>query len=328
MDPLLTVARELPRDFPAAIFLVIHTPRESTGGLSEILNRNGMLSATLVSEELEVVRGKIYVAAPDRHLLLHENKAQSFEGPRENGFRPAIDPLFRSAASFYGRRVIGVVLSGAMDDGVFGLMAIKEAGGVAIVQHPYEAPVPSMPLTAIQNVEVDHIVPAREIPVLLNSLTREEISPLAPSRPAASPSIPTRDIEMTSVPPEEVAGEPSYFTCPECGGSLWQVEQGGLFRYRCHTGHGFTPNTLLSEQNEKLEKALWQATRVLKERAAIHRKLAEQARHRKLENFIDRYEERARAEDAHSRVLEQLLRQQARETQDVNTDWSLKEQSD
>src|SRR5688572_18409034 len=157
----------LPRKLNASIFVVLHTSPQGGAALPPVLERSGVLPVVFGEDGESIRRGQVYVAPPDHHLTIEGNKVAVHRGPRENGFRPAIDPLFRSAAKHFGGRVVGVVLSGALDDGTFGLMAIKEAGGAAVVQHPYEAFVPSMPLSAIQNVEVDHIVRLEEMPALL-----------------------------------------------------------------------------------------------------------------------------------------------------------------
>src|SRR5947208_719752 len=167
LEALATVLKGLPRSLNASVFVVLHTSPQSGGALSQILGRTATLPVQFAIDGETPQRGHIYVAPPDHHLTFDDGTISVARGPRENGFRPAVDPLFRAAAKQYDGRVVGVVLSGAMDDGTFGLIAVKEAGGAAIVQHPYEAFVPSMPLSAIQNVEVDHIVRSDEMPALL-----------------------------------------------------------------------------------------------------------------------------------------------------------------
>ena len=307
LDPLTMVVGGLPQTVDAAILVVVHIAPESTSFMPQILTRSGVLPADFVTEKVKIEHGRIYVAAPDTHLLVEDGYVEASRGPRENGFRPAIDPLFRSVAAAYQDRVIGVILSGALDDGVFGLMTIKESKGVAIVQHPHEAHIPCMPLAAIQNVEVDHIVAAREIASLLQSLIKSPLERTA-DKQSSTRQPESRDFKLTSVTPDSLLNSPSIFTCPDCGGSLWEVQQGGGFRYRCHTGHGFTPETLLAMQNGRVEHALWEASRVLKERAAMNRKLAERASLRDRGQISERYEERAQAEDSHASLIEELIR--------------------
>src|SRR5438552_11698106 len=171
LEALATVVSGLPRSLNASVFIVLHTSPQSGGALPQILARTATMPVEFAVDGEAPQRGRIYVAPPDHHLTFDDGIISVARGPRENGFRPAVDPLFRSAAKQYNGRVVGVVLSGAMDDGTFGLIAVKEAGGAAIVQHPYQAFVPSMPLSAIQNVEVDHIVRSEEIPTLLIKAT-------------------------------------------------------------------------------------------------------------------------------------------------------------
>jgi len=312
LEALVAVLEGLPRSLNASIFAVLHTSPQSGGALPQILQRTATLPVAFGVDGEKVERGKVYVAPPDHHLTLPDGILSVARGPRENGFRPAVDPLFRSAAKEYRERVVGVVLSGGMDDGTFGLIAVKEAGGTAIVQHPYEAFVPSMPLSAIQNVEVDHIVRAGDIPALLIQATEaglrtgpERIRPQPRMEKEADPT--QRDIDLSAVPPDAIGDSPSKFVCPECGGPLWAVEESGLTRYRCFTGHGFTPDTLLAAQDGKLENALWSAVRVLMERAALHRQLSQRTASRGMKASADRYQERAQQEEKHANVIREML---------------------
>lgn len=305
MDALITVLKGLPSQLGAAVFVVLHVSPESAGVLPQILSRSGNLPADFPNGREPIEYGRVYVAPPDHHLLVVDNEVQAISGPRENGFRPAIDPLFRSVANAFGPRSVGIVLSGALDDGTFGLLAIKKAGGVAIVQHPYEARLSSMPLSAIQNVEVDHIVRCGEMaPILLQLVdgSKDTASP-PPARPAKD----DRDVFLNMVKPDELAGPPSLYSCPECGGTLWEFSESGLPRFRCHTGHGFTPDTLLSGQNGHLEHALWSAVRVLKERAALHRQIAARGRESGQVHLVERYLAKAEEEDAKAATIEQLI---------------------
>ena len=310
LEPLTTLVRRLPRQLPAALFVVLHTSPESNGCLPQILERNGSLPARFPQPGERIEHGVIYVAPPNQHLLVSDGAVITADGPRENGFRPAIDPLFRSLAKSYPQRTIGVVLSGALDDGMFGLMAIKEAGGLAIVQHPYEALVPSMPLAAIQNVEVDKIVRAEEIASLLAEEVWKDGLAESAAYEMLEPAAAERDISLATISsdrPGLFEGPPSHFTCPECGGSLWEIRQGPLSRYRCHTGHGFTPQTLLFEQTAQLEAALWSAVRTFGDRASLHRCLARQAEERQMMSVAETYEAKAVEEDAKAETIRRVL---------------------
>jgi len=312
LEALTTILSSLPSSLNASLFVVLHTSPQSGGGLPQVLERSCLLPVAFAADNEAIDRRRVYVASPDHHLTLADGEVSVTRGPRENGFRPAVDPLFRSAAKYFGSRAVGVLLSGAMDDGTFGLMAIKEAGGTVIVQHPYEAFVPSMPLSAIQNVEVDHIVRTVEIPALLMKASEGELRTVGRSgtrrdslKRDADPT--NRDIDLSRVPPDAIPEPPSKFVCPACGGSLWEVSEGGLIRYRCHTGHGFTPQTLLAAQNGNLERALWSAIRVLSERSAMHRQLAHRTADRGMSTSAEKYQERAAQEEKHANVIRDML---------------------
>jgi two-component system chemotaxis response regulator CheB len=241
--------------------VVIHTSPEGPGLLSAILNRVGPLPATTARHGERIRGGHIYVAPPDRHLAIDGDQITLTRGPREHRFRPAIDPLFRSAAEHYGTRAIGIVLSGAMADGTHGLMRIKNAGGIAIVQDPEQAKAPMMPLSALQRVSVDYVLKSEEIGRVLTELVMNGHRNSGTKRggrstdPAPSPEHPNGDALETGTLP----GPPSPFTCPDCGGTLWELKEGALVRYRCHVGHSYSSNSLAVAQDVRLEDTLWSA---------------------------------------------------------------------
>jgi two-component system chemotaxis response regulator CheB len=228
-------------------------------------------------------------------------------GPRENGHRPAIDPLFRSAAHECSTKVIGVVLSGALDDGTAGLLAIKSRGGIAVVQDPADALYPGMPGNVLEHVQVDHVVAAASMGKLLARLTAD----LAEPPPAPAPTDMRVEVEMEGFSLEAFEGShpgrPSGFSCPDCNGVLWQIRDGGLERYRCRVGHAWSPEGLLVQQSEALEAALWVALRSLEERAALARKLAEPARRRGHSITATRFEEQAAEAQQAARLVRDLL---------------------
>jgi two-component system chemotaxis response regulator CheB len=197
-------------------------------------------------------------------------------GPRENRFRPAVDPLFRTAARAYGARVIGIVLSGGLDDGTHGLELIKRHGGLAIAQDPQHAVMPSMPLSAIQNVEVDHILSPSAIGTKLLCLVQQHVSDETRAVPEG---VDVAEGIADNLRTGHVPGPPSPYTCPECGGALWELEDGKILRFRCHVGHGFTVDALATEQGDELEHTLWSALRALEEQAALRRRMAQHAEH-------------------------------------------------
>jgi two-component system chemotaxis response regulator CheB len=293
LPALLEIIRALPPDWPASLFVVLHTSAESPGLLPQILGRVTRLPVSHASDGEEIRKGRVYVAPPDRHLLLQQGAMRVTHGPKENGFRPAVDPLFRTAARAYGSRVVGIILSGALDDGVYGLMQIKRGGGQAIVQDPEEAFISSMPLNAIQNVQVDHVLPAAAIGPVLDELASQPALPHAP--PPADPDETDPDVAefgTDNLAMREMPGPPSPFTCPSCGGSLWELHDGYLTRFRCHVGHGYTAQFLLAEQAQNVDAALWTALRVLDENAALYRKMIRSTRQRGLERAASSYEER------------------------------------
>jgi len=280
------IARALPANFPGAVFIVVHIAPTATSLLPTILTRRGALVARHPNDGDPIEPGTIYVAPPDRHLMIERGRIRIVRGPMENGTRPAVDPLFRSAATAYGARVVGVVLSGNLDDGTSGLMAIKRCGGLAIVQDPDDALFPGMPQSAIDHVAVDRIVPLEAIPEAIIAATGEQVNENAPCRDARFLKKEVQMVEFDEHiftpegPPPLPRGEPSGFTCPNCHGALWELEDGGLVRYRCRVGHAFSPETLVAMESDDVEEALWVAYRALEESAALARRMeARSVRH-------------------------------------------------
>jgi two-component system chemotaxis response regulator CheB len=309
VEALIELAGSLTSDLPAAVFVVMHLPAAGTSALPEILRRHGPLPAAHVKDGEPIRPGRIYVAPPDHHVLVRTGHVHLSRGPRENGHRPAVDPLFRSAAREYGTRVIGLVLSGALDDGTAGLLAIKSRGGTAVVQDPADALYPGMPGNALQHVAADHVLAAASMGKLLARLVAD---PAEPS-PDAAPSDMRVEVDMEGFSLEAMEGghpgRPSGFSCPDCNGVLWQIRDGGLDRYRCRVGHAWSPESLLTQQSEALEAALWVALRSLEERAALARRLAEPARRRGYSITATRFDEQAaEAQQAARLVRDMLLR--------------------
>ena len=228
-------------------------------------------------------------------------------GPRENGHRPAVDTLFRSAAREYASRVIGVVLSGALDDGTAGLLAIKSRGGVAVVQEAKDALYPGMPGSAIEHVQVDHVLGVASMGDLLARLTAESVGePPGPVSTGMRVEVEVAGFSLEAMEGEH-PGEPSGFSCPDCNGVLWEIQAEGLRRYRCRVGHAWSPESLLTQQSEALEAALWIAQRTLEERATLARRLAEPARRRGHSITATRFEEQATEAQEAARLVRNLL---------------------
>jgi two-component system chemotaxis response regulator CheB len=271
MEALVTLARGLPRDLPAAVFVVWHLSPQSLGILPQELRKAGPLRAAHAIDGEAIRPGRIYVAPPNHHILLEPGRVRVTIGPRENGFRPAVDPLFRSSALAYGSRVVGVVLTGSLDDGTAGLWAIKVRGGIAVVQDPVDALYPSMPRSALHYVRVDYCSPLAQMPALLARLAREEAGPTKDSDMDDDICIETRIAMEDNAMASGVMklGPLSPYTCPECHGTLVQLKSGGMTRFRCHTGHAYTLSSLLAEVTTAGENSLWNTLRALDEGAML-----------------------------------------------------------
>lgn len=308
VEALSQLVAGLPPDLPAAVFVVLHISPGGTSTLPQILSRAGALEAIHPKDKEVIQRGRIYIAPPDHHLLVKPGHIHLARGPRENNHRPAIDPLFRTAARAYGSQVIGVVLSGVLDDGTAGLLAVKIRGGIAIVQDPNEALYSDMPRNAIENVEVDQILPVSEIAEVLVCLAQkpvtEEVATVSSQMAMESDMA---ELEETALQSIERPGIPSGYSCPECGGVLWELNEGNLLRFRCRTGHAFSVETLLAEQSEALEESLWIALRALEESAALSQRLAERARQRNYELVATRYEEQVLSTKQRAEIVRQVL---------------------
>ena len=273
LQALQSLLRELPADLPAAVLVVQHIGTSSL--LAEILARSGALPVKAAEAGEEVKRCHVYVAVPGMHLLVHDGHLLLRRGPRENLARPAIDPLFRSAACSYGSRVIGVTLSGALNDGTAGLRAIKRCGGIAVVRDPADAPFPDMPESALRLVDVDYCVPVSEMGALLARLAAEPAGTTPEIPPAIKLETAIAARELSSMETEDYLGKPARITCPECHGSLWEIADGSIVRYRCHVGHAYTGEAMLAAQADDIEKMLWSVMRSHRERAELARRLAE-----------------------------------------------------
>lgn len=308
VETLIQIVRSLPKDLPAAIFIVLHVSPDSTSLLPQILNRRSSLPAFHAKDGEEIQHGRIYVAPPDRHLLVKLGKIGVAHGPKENRHRPAVDPLFRTAARAYGPRVVGVVLSGTLDDGTAGLSAVKSRGGVAIVQDPEEALYDGMPRNAIENVQVDYILPVSEIVSTLVNLASKPVEEL-PKEEDTQLAIESdmAELDMGAVQNLDRPGKESPYGCPECGGVLWEIKNFNLLRFRCRTGHAFSAQTLLAEQSETLEQALWVALRALKEKSALARRLADKAKTNNHRITASRFELQVQDAELHAEVIRQVL---------------------
>jgi len=295
-------------DLAAAIFVVIHIPPDVRSVLPEILSRAGPLPAQHAREGESVRMGRIYVAPPNRHLTVQNSTMRVQMGPRENRHRPAIDPLFRTAARAYPGCVIGVILSGYLDDGVAGLYAVRRQGGVAMIQEPADAEAADMPLRAMEYSGADYVLPAAEIgqviPRLLQCVGGVMGKSNADKENGARANEDQRTNEQVAYP-EEGGGKPSVFACPECHGTLWELQEGKVTRFRCRVGHAYSEGALHQELSESAESALWAAMRALEEKAAMNGRIADTSAappsHR------DRLRDQAAADQQHAQVIRNMI---------------------
>jgi two-component system, chemotaxis family, protein-glutamate methylesterase/glutaminase len=308
VEALQRFCRALPPDFPACVFVVQHLSPSARSVLPQLLDRAGPLRALSPADGQAIEPGNIYVGAPDHHLLIREGKILMRRGPVENRTRPAVNALFRSAAVHYGSRTIGVVLTGLLDDGTDGLIAIKAAGGLSVVQEPEDAEWPSMPRNALKRDHVDHAAPLADIPGLLVRLAREDAGPSIPvpeeyvieDRIAAQ--------EFAVMEPEIVTpGKPSHLSCPDCGGVLNQIEAQDEIRFRCQVGHAFTALGLAAAQSDELERALAVAVRTHRDRIRLFAQMSDSATARGLRHARERWDEASKESAYLIGVLEDAM---------------------
>ena len=309
VESLMTFVRSLPSNLPAAILVVLHVPSSGASALPRILERVGKLPVDVATPQQDLQPGRIVIAPPDRHLVVMGNDLRTSHGPRENGHRPAIDVLFRSAARACGSRVIALIMSGSLDDGTAGAIAVKQRGGLVLAQDPTEAAYPGMPQSVITHLEVNEIGTAAQLGAMVNQLCRTPATPLSS---ASEPNLMEPEADMANIYDvplaEERYSQPAGFACPECHGALFKIEEGGLLRFRCRLGHAWSWHTLLLEQGQALENALWMALGALEEKAALSIQLAERAAERgsllSYERFSDQAHDATRSAALVRRLLE------------------------
>jgi two-component system, chemotaxis family, protein-glutamate methylesterase/glutaminase len=298
VSALKTIAEGLPADFPGSLFMVIHTAPDSPGLMPQILNRAGPLPA-LYPEQGEAIRpGHIYVAPPDQHLILGPGHVHLSRAPRENATRPSVNPLFRSAARTYGPRVVGVILTGTLDDGTAGLITVEEMGGVTIVQDPSDADFGDMPESALTFVDVDHVLPLSDIAACLASLSKRPVTRGVRMEPT------TDRVEEVELPYNEATG----LACPECHGGLWEVQEGDLTEYRCRIGHLYSPDSLMHHLATRSLEEVESTYRALEEEVAMAEKMVERAVARNIHpGRTARFRRRAVAARARANAVAQAM---------------------
>ena len=309
LETLIEIFSGLPPALRGSVLVVVHTMSDGTSYLPRILSRQTKIAVAFAENNAPIERGHVYIAPPDTHLLVERGKMCLSHGPKENGFRPAVDPLFRSASRAYGAGVMGIILSGALDDGTYGMKVIKDHGGTTVVQDPDEASQPGMILSAQRYVTIDHVLRAKEIAGAIarccGSVDGKK-GKAAMSRPREPE--PQHESEETDVHEmEEDFGAPSALTCPDCGGALWEIRDGKLSRYRCHVGHQFTLEGLDGQQRNSVEAALWTAVRALEERAELRTRMSERAAGSAMDAVAQGFAESAREAQQQAATIRELL---------------------
>ncbi|HEX8093041.1 MAG TPA: chemotaxis protein CheB [Jatrophihabitans sp.] len=331
VEALKMLVATLPDDLSATVLVVLHVPPYGGSVLPAILDRAGHLPARHPGSGEPLVAGEILVAPPDHHLFVEDGRVLLTRGARENGHRPAVDVLFRSAARARGAGVISVVLSGVLDDGTAGAVAVRQHGGLVLVQDPEDASYPAMPASVLAHLDPDHVGSAAELGQLIDKLCRTAADgdlvpvPQAEHRHASDQPDDLTDTELGMATLSDRAydnpdrpGSPSGFSCPDCAGTLFEIADGGLVRYRCRVGHAWSPESLLGEQSLQLESALWMALRSLEEKAALAGQLASRADARGSQLSAGRFA--AQAEDAtHAAKLIRQLLESSPQTSKVST---------
>jgi two-component system chemotaxis response regulator CheB len=317
---LKELVEALPPDFKASLFVTLHVSPHSPSYLPDILTSAGPLQAVHPKDGELVQPGRIYIAPPDHHLLVEYDQVIVKKGPKENRFRPSIDALFRSAAYTYGPRVIGVVLTGMLDDGTSGMWSINRLGGLTIVQEPDDAMYSSMPDNVLNHVEVDYRIPVSEMAALLTRLSNETVT----TKPDLTPDEQERMETEVNIAAQDNAfelgildlGELTPLTCPECNGALVSIKEGKLIRYRCHTGHAFTASSLLAETTKVVEESFWKAVRSLEETVILLEQSGRQFAEGGNEAAADQFFAKARETRERARMTHEMAFRQEKFSED------------
>ncbi|PWT88068.1 MAG: chemotaxis protein CheB [Proteobacteria bacterium] len=277
VEALRFLAGEFSRDFPASVVVTIHLSSQFRSELDAILTQAGPLPASFALDGERLERGRIYIAPAERHLIVESGRLRLGSGPRENNARPALDPLFRSAALCCGPRTVGAVLTGALGDGAAGLSALKQCGGVTVVQDPSDAAFPEMPTTALARSRADHVVGLAGMPALFEKLARQPAGQAVSVPRSLEYEVNIASGGRSSMHEMDRIGRRSILACPDCHGVMWEIDDGDLVRYRCHVGHAYSAEVMSLALDENLRRAFGSALRALDERIALARKLEEQA---------------------------------------------------
>ena len=305
LDALDRLVSQVSTDLPASIFIVQHmAPQNSGVALLHRLDRIKAFHCKMAEDRESFQAGRIYIAPADHHLLVKKTTLLVTKGARENRYRPAIDPLFRSAAVTHGPKVIGVVLTGMLDDGTAGLLAIKKCGGVTVVQDPKDAAYPEMPQSALNNATVDHCVAIAEMGPLIEKLVHGAPGKTVPIPKAIKTEALIAERVLSDVAQVDGLGNQVPYNCPNCGGVLWEMNDPKVQRYRCHTGHSFTASALVDSQTEKIEETLWVSLRMFEERKNLLNNMAQKETHTREKRSLS---QRAKETEIHIERIRAML---------------------
>jgi two-component system chemotaxis response regulator CheB len=304
--PLKEILSRLPLDLPAAVFVVLHIPSHGIGILSTVAAAAGPLPVRQAEHGLAIENGVVYIAAPDHHMLVRDGHIVLGRGPRENMVRPAIDALFRSAALYFGPRVIGVVLSGLLSDGAAGLNAVKRCGGMALVQDPTDAIADEMPRRALEATEVDLTVPGSKIGDVLSDLARGSPGQAPPAPRELALEVAIAAGERIDAEQFAAVSEPAALTCPACGGVLSEMP-GKPLRFRCQVGHAYTADSLATEQEGRVDEALRVALRIIEERAELVHRMAADGRQTGRRAVAEMYDARAKEYRYYAEIIREAV---------------------
>ncbi len=274
-DAVINTLANIPINVNGAFLVVIHNSFDSSGGFERVLEKKIKLKVQLAGSEVPILPGNVYLSFSNQHLVVSDSSLMLSKGPRENLFRPSIDVLFRSAAVSFKNRCVGVLLTGRLNDGTAGLLAIKRCGGIAIIQDPKTAEFSEMPLSAQRSVKVDYCMDVEDIGKLIEVICQQ---PLPPEKEVPQSLVKEARIALaikSEISKEDSLGEQVPFSCPSCGGPLWKMTDESMERYRCHVGHAFSQEAMLSGQNRKLEETLWVALRTFEEKRILLQRMAE-----------------------------------------------------
>ena len=325
VEPLKTILANLPADLPATVIVVLHVPAASTGIHTTVAAHAGPLPVETASEGAALVHGRVYIAPPNHHLLVSDSHLMLGDGPRENMVRPSIDPLFRSAAAVFGPRTIGVILSGMLNDGASGLQAVKRCGGIALVQAPHEAHARDMPLAALEATSVDMSTEAAQLAQAIRRHVAEKAPPPGPVPDDITLEIEIAAGQQSGTKATGQIANPVALTCPDCGGTLSEVNGRRPLRYRCQVGHAYTSKILLNQQEAQVDEAMRIALRIIEERAELVARMGRDATELGRSSTADMYARRAAEYRSQAEAIRKAVLQSLRSRSELQVDDRLPE---